>query len=347
MRRVAIFAVLLFLLVPTVSAMEFTAPEVPESGRAWMPYEAETFSQGLAEILRNAIGLLQPDLAKAASVCMGTLACVMIVSILQNFTGITKNTSELVGTVTVACLLMNSTSTLIHLGAQTVHQLSEYGKLLLPVMAAAMGAQGMAATSAALYAGTAAFDAVLSGFIAKILTPMIYLFLALSVTGSAVGEETMKKLREMIRGFLVWCMKTLLYIFTGYMGITGVVTGSTDAAALKAAKLTISSAVPVVGGILSDASEAVLVGAGLMKNAAGIYGMLAILSVCLEPFVRIGAQYLLLKLTAGLCAMFGPKRLTDMLADFSSALGLLLAMTGTCCLLLIISIVCFMKGAGI
>ena len=130
------------------------------------------------------------------------------------------------------------------------------------------------------------------------------------------------------------------------MSITGVVSGTTDAAALKAAKMTISSVVPVVGGILSDASESVLVSAGLMKNAAGIYGILAILAVFLEPFLRIGAHYLILKLTAALCGVFGSKQMTELIGDFSSAMGLLLAMTGATCLLLLISTVCFMKGVG-
>jgi stage III sporulation protein AE len=83
-----------------------------------------------------------------------------------------------------------------------------------------------------------------------------------------------------------------------------------------------------------------------MKNAAGIYGILAILAVFLEPFLRIGAHYLILKLTAALCGVFGSKQMTKLIGDFSSAMGLLLAMTGATCLLLLISTVCFMKGVG-
>ena len=130
------------------------------------------------------------------------------------------------------------------------------------------------------------------------------------------------------------------------MGITGVISGTTDAATLKAAKLTISGVVPVVGGILSDASEAVLVSAGLVRNAAGIYGIFAILAIFLTPFLRIGCHYLLLKLTGTLCAVFGVKRCTDLIGDFTTAMGLLLAMTGSVCLLQLISTVCFLRGVG-
>ncbi len=175
---------------------------------------------------------------------------------------------------------------------------------------------------------------------------MVYLFLALAVANSAVGEDLLKRMRDFLKNSLSWCLKTILTIFTTYMSITGVVSGTTDAAALKATKVTISSVVPVVGGILSDASEAVLVSAGVMKSAAGTYGILAIMALFLEPFLRIGLHYLLLKATAALCGIFGTKEMTGLIEDFSSAMGLLLAMTGSVCLLLLISMICFLKGVG-
>ena len=145
---------------------------------------------------------------------------------------------------------------------------------------------------------------------------------------------------------MTWGLKTVLYIFTGYLSITGVITGTADAAALKAAKLTIAGVVPVVGGILSDASEAVVVSAGVMKNAVGVYGLLAIAAVWITPFLQIGIQYLMLKITAAVCGVFGVKNTSDLIEDFSGTMGLLLGMTGTVCFLLLISTICFMKGMG-
>ena len=97
---------------------------------------------------------------------------------------------------------------------------------------------------------------------------------------------------------------------------------------------------------MSDASEAVLTSAGMMKNAAGIYGMLAILAIWIGPFLQIGAQYLLLKAAAGICNMFGSKRAADLIQDFSTAMGLVLAMTGAGCLIFMISTICFLKGVS-
>lgn len=340
-----ILLLVLSLAVPA-SALEITAPEVPKSGAELMPENTDSFGSALLELLRNAVGFLRPGLKEASRVSLSIVAAVMLVSLLRTFSGSVKTAAELAGTVGIAAILLLNTNAMIRLGADTVTELSEYGKLLYPVMTAAMAAQGGVTTSAALYTGTAAFDMILSGLISRLLVPMVYLFLALAVANSAVGEELLKKMRDVVKSVMSWCLKTILTVFTTYMGLTGVVSGTTDAVTLKATKMTISSVVPVVGGILSDASEAVLVSAGLMKNAAGIYGILAVLAVFLEPFLKIGIHYLVLKVTAAVCALIDPKETTGLIEDFSTAMGLLLAMTGSACLLLLISTVCFMKGVG-
>lgn len=287
-----------------------------------------------------------PEMADACGVCVCITAVLLLISVLKGIASERGQMLDWVAAIAVGSVLLSRTNVLIRMGAETVSQMSEYGKLLLPVMTAALAAQGGLQSSAALYAGTAMFDAILGTAVAKLLVPLVYVFLALAIAGSATGQELLGKLRDFVKWLVGWLLKGSLYIFTGYMTVTGVVSGTADAATVKATKLTISGMVPVVGGILSDASEAIVVGAGVMKSAAGVYGLLVILALWLTPFLQIGLQYLLLKLTAALCATFEIKRASDLLQDFSAAMGLLLAMTGTVCLFLLISTICFMKGVG-
>ena len=321
---------------------DLTAPRVPGVSAV----ENQSFSEAVLEILGDAVAHFQPDLREAAGACLAVLAAVAALSMLTMLPG-KKIGVQLAGAMLVATILLEPAHALITLGADTVQELSEYEKLLLPVLTAAMAAQGGVGTSAALYAGTAACNAVLSDLTARWLAPMIYMYLALAVAHGAVGEEMLKKLRDFIRSAAVWGLKTMLYVYTGYITITGVVSGSTDASLLKAAKLTISGAVPVVGGILSDASEAVLVGAAAVKNTAGIYGLLAILSLWIGPFLRIGAHYLMIKAVGAVSGVFGVEGASNVIDAFSAAMGLLLAMTGAVCLMLIISTICFLRGAGL
>ena len=342
---ILIVCLLLGLAVP-VGATELTAPEAPDSALEQMPPEQSSFGEDLWYVVTSAVRAMEPQIDACCGVCLSVMAAVMVTSLVGSFPGKARSVTELVTAIAVSCLLFGSTQTLISAAADTVKELSEYGKLLLPVLTTAMAAQGGVTGSTALYAGTAVFDALLGALISGVLVPVIYIFLALSVANAALGEDLLGKLRDFVKWLVGWCLKTILYVFTGYIGITGVISGTADQAAVKAAKLTISGAVPVVGGILSDASEAILVSAGLVKSAIGVYGLLVFLAIVIGPFLRMGVQYLLLKLTAAVSGVFADKRTTTLIQDFSAAMGLLLAMTGTVCLLQIISTVCFMKGVS-
>lgn len=344
MRKIVIFGMLLLLLTVPVEATDLTAPTPPPE--ITMPEDTTNFGSGMWEIVSSALQDLRPELAQGVGVCLAVTAVVLLTSMIGVFPGKSSTVIRLVCTLALGTVLLKQTGSMVRLGTDTVRDLSEYGKLLIPVMTAALASQGGVTSSAALYTGTAVFDAVLSSVVGKLLVPMVYLFLAVAIANGATGQSLLKKLRDLLKWLCTWGLKVVLYIFTGYMGITGVISGTADAAAVKAAKLTISGVIPVVGGILSDASETVILSAGVMKNAVGIYGLLAIAAMWIAPFLTIGVQYLLLKLTAAACGVFGVKEASELIEDFSGAMGLVLGMTGAVCFFLLVSIVCFMKGMG-
>lgn len=141
-------------------------------------------------------------------------------------------------------------------------------------------------------------------------------------------------------------LRVVLFVFTGYLTVTGVISGSADAAAVRATKAAVSGMVPVVGSILSDASETLLASASALKSSMGVFGMLAVLAICLTPFLKIGAQYLLLKGTAAVSGTIGMPQQVKLVKHAATAMGYLLAMTGACALMLLISVVCFLKVVG-
>jgi hypothetical protein len=55
-------------------------------------------------------------------------------------------------------------------------------------------------------------------------------------------------------------------------------------------------------------------------------------------------EYLLLKVTGSLCKLFGDGSVSGLVEDFSTGMGYLLAMTGSMGLMLLISLMCFLKG---
>lgn len=342
---ILMFCLVIFLTVP-VRAMEFDPPEVPESGEQYMPQDTQTFAEGLWYVIRSAIEQFLPEISESAVSCMRVFAVMILVTVVDVFPGASNKAVHLAATVFIGLILLQPSNAFIQLGAETVTSMTEYGKLLFPVLAGALAAQGAVSASAAVYAGSAFFSSVLSTIIVNLVLPLLYSYFCLCIVDAATGDSLLKDLKNFSKWLISWVLKTVLYVFTAYIGITGIVSGTVDASAVKIAKLTISGMVPVVGSIISDASETILISAGVMKNAAGIYGILASIAIFVGPLVKIGAQYLLLKITAYICAVFSSKQESELLKDFSGGLGLVLAMTGAVCLLLLISAVCFMKGVS-
>lgn len=346
MKLLLIVVLPLFFFPFSAEATEITAPIVPESGVEIMPEAGSDFTDSLIQLIENGVFRLQPELREAVRLCMQILVTALLFSILPGMSNRIGKVAPVVSATAISVMVFQHADTLIRLASETVQEICEYGKLLCPVMTTALAAQGGVSSSTALYMGTSVFTALLSTLISVYFIPLVYAFLAFAAANSALGEEYLRKFADSIKNVLTWLLKTLLIIFTTYMSITGVVAGTTDAAALKAAKVTVSTAVPVVGGILSDASEAVLISIGLMKNAAGIYGIVAALAVFLGPFLKVGVQYLAFKLSAALCSTFASKNIATLINDLSTAFGLLLAMLAAACTMVLISTVSFLKGVG-
>lgn len=346
MKYLPFILVLLSVLSLPVQAVQIEAPSVPSSGEEIMPEKTDSLGEALREMLETISSQLRPLSVATFKTGAELLAAALLLSIASVWSGRSPIPLKLVGALVGCTLLLGSSKSMLQLAANTILELTDYGKLLFPVLTTAMAAQGGVTASAALYAGTMVLDTVLASLISGAMLPAVSGFLALGVGFAVTGEDILKRMRDFMRNGIAWFLKALLTAFTAYMSITGVVSGTTDTAALKATKVTISTVVPVVGSVLSDASEAVLVSTGIVRNAAGIYGIVAVLAVFLVPFLKIGLQYLTLKVTASLCMLLEAGGLREVVEDASTAMGLLLAMTGTVCLLLLISTVCFLKGVG-
>lgn len=344
MRKLLTILLIVLSIPVCVNASEYTPPTAPPDAEQYMPQETNQFGEGLLYVLKSAINDVFPEISEVSKQCGIVLILIIILSVFHIVTEQKWHIVQLIGVVCIGSTLIGSSQILMQLGMKTSSDIVDYSTLLLPVMTSALAAQGGVTTSAALYSGTIIFTTIIMKLITKFIVPLVYAFIAVSLAGNAFNEKNILKIKESINGIITWILKIALYIFTGYITITGVLSGTIDASALKATKLTISGTVPVIGGILADASESVLLSAGIMKNSVGVYGIIAIFAICIGPFLKIGIQYCFLKFTSILSGVIAADNFNSLISDFSTAMGFILAMTGTVCLMQLISIGCFMKG---
>lgn len=179
-----------------------------------------------------------------------------------------------------------------------------------------------------------------------VLIPLVYLYILLATAESATDGGGLGKIRELCGWAVRLGVKGLCAVFTAYLSLSRVLTGSADAMAVKAAQAAFSGMVPVVGSILSDASESLLASAGLIRSAAGAFGMLAVLAMALAPFARLGAFYLALRLAGAIGADAVSKAHAGLISNLASAMGYMLAIAASTLWMSLVSSACFLKAVG-
>ena len=298
-----------------------------------------------SRILHKAIADNQAGMHSAFACGAALLAVSLLCACLGSLEdGLSQTVLRIAGVVSITLICVVPMNTLIGAGAGALDEVSLFMDVLLPALAAAVTASGAPVSSSGLYLGTAFFASLLTNLISQVFLPLLYVDLACACTEQALGNQMLTRMRSLIHSGLSFCLKALLVLFSLYLSITSLISGSADNAAVKAAKLAISGIVPVIGSVIGDASETILVSASILRSGIGALGLLGVLAIVLTPFVRIGIQYLVLKLFAALSGILGAEGPTRMIDAAASAMGLLLAMIGTVGLFHLIACVCFMKA---
>lgn len=243
------------------------------------------------------------------------------------------------GALAVTVVAVADVNSLIGLGRKALSDIELFSKVLLPTITAAAAASGSPGGAVARQLATMLFSDVLLTLISRLLLPLVYAYVAACTVYAALGNEGLKRIASTLKWAVTLTLTTVLLIFVAYLTVSGVIAGTTDAVTVKAAKFTVSSVVPVVGGILSDAAETVLAGAGILRNAVGVFGMLTILGMCVAPFLQLGIHYLVYKAAAALTATVSGGRVAGLIDNIGGAFGLVLGMMGASALLMLISMV--------
>lgn len=362
--RPLVIALLFILLTPQVLATDAVeqvlqqqveaidaqsvAEALPDDARA--RYEGfdhllqADLDEGIRQILSSSISDAESSWSMALESAGKLLAVCVLVALTGSFCESGAGSgARLAGVMAITLISARDLHAFVGLGRTTLEEMSTFSAVLLPMLSAATTASGAPASATALYAGTMFFAQILNRVLLQMFLPLTYACLACACAEHTMNNTLLHRMRIFLQALVGNGLKGMLICFSVYLAVTGVVSGSADAASVKAAKLALSSIVPVVGSVIADASETVLVSAGILRNAVGITGLLGVLAVCAVPFIRLGMQYLILKATAALGAVLESGALSNMITAAADTMGMILAMVGVSALFNLVACVCFMR----
>ncbi len=349
MKRYLLLLALLFLLPCSVRAAALPQ-ELQEFARAQdidLDEDAPTDAAGFTEELISVFERLRPALG--TSLRCGIKAAVMqvlIVLLASLFSGIHSgtagekilNAAPLAGVLAVASLAVTELDSLLNVSLALLNELQGFADALLPTLAASVAATGAVSSAAAQQALTAWVSSLFIHGLHDWMPPLIYCYALLCTAACALGDERLKCLTAGVKKVVRWCLVGIVSLFSAYLSLSQILAGSSDAVSIKLTKAALSGAVPVVGDIISDTAETVLAGAGMMKNAIGIFGLVTVISCCALPFFSLLLQYFAYRAAALVCAVAEGGKLTEYLDGLGDAFALMLGMVGSAALMLFVSI---------
>lgn len=168
--------------------------------------------------------------------------------------------------------------------------------------------------------------------------PLTLFISVLSVINSMSPHFHITKLLETCRLFVKWGLGILMTVYVAFLGIHGFAQALQAGAVSKTVKYAICTFIPVVGSVLSESAESVLSGFFIIKNAVGITGILAVISISAGPLVNILATSVIFRLSASFCEPAADKRITKVISDLAGNVSLVFSILLMVCVMFIISI---------
>ena len=350
MRKLWILFVLLLSIVPVYAAdiPEELTDAIPDSAREYFENtdkanDFTSLNSGLSALWDRTCKLLVTTVQESLGGVILILSAILLCSMAEDCFGAAGGGKildpvPLVGTLVILLAVGSNMKNLMGLGEETIEELNIFSKALLPTLSAATAASGGAVAASVRQVATVFFSDLLMSLIRSLLLPMVWVYVALSASNAIMPAGRLGGIAQGLQKAITWLLSGSLLLFTGYLSISGAFASSADSMTLRMTRSAIGGVIPVVGGIISDAADTVLAGAGVLKQSVGVLGTLTILATCILPFLKLGVQYLLLKLTVFFAATVAPEPLVKLVDALSTAFGLVLGMTGAAALLLLISV---------
>lgn len=274
---------------------------------------------------------------KISSITILMIKIITIVMIASSFNSFVtssnlKNVDTYINMATVisiSIIALVDVKSVLNLCVLAISEINILSKGLIPTMVTAITLSGCPTTGGLLYSISMLFFDSLITLIDRILFPFVYLYIAVITVNATIGNNTLVKIADFIKWISLGSLKILLTLFITFISLSGVISGTVDTFAIKTTKLAMSTAIPIVGSVISDASETILIGASIVKNAIGIYGIFALISICAIPIINIFVNFLMFKLASVIVSPVSTKEVSNLLDSLSQAFNMALAMIFT------------------
>ncbi|MBB6216621.1 stage III sporulation protein AE [Anaerosolibacter carboniphilus] len=224
--------------------------------------------------------------------------------------------------IVIIAIAIQSFSIATKIGVEAIDEMVMFVQALLPILLTLLMTMGGITASALFQPVIIASVGIISTLMKTIVIPLIFFSVILSIVNYLSSKIHVSKLASLLKQVCVILLGLMLTVFIGIITIQGVAASATDGVTIRTAKFAVGL-IPVVGGFISDAADAILGCSLILKNAIGGVGLFILAFIVLMPLLKILALILIYKLASALIEPIVDSDLPDCLNDLSNALVML------------------------
>ncbi len=242
-------------------------------------------------------------------------------------------------------IALQSFSLAIGIGQSVIERMSDLIMALIPLLLtllASLGSLGSAAIFQPVIIFSASFMVIL---VKDLVFPLIFLATVLLLLDSFSENFKISRLGQLFKDSAIFIMGFSLTIFVGILSITGVAGAVSDGVTLRTAKFVTGVFIPVIGGMVAEALEAVIGASLLLTNGLVLAGVIILFLSLVFPLLKIISIIFIYKFSSALIQPLGESSLCDCLNTMGNSLLLIFAAVVAVSMIFFIILVIIM-GAG-
>lgn len=314
----------------------------PFSPQSYTDLNVSTVTDMLWDLLRHqSTGPMQ---------VLGSLMGVVLVCALftgwDGLGGTLRQTYHGVAVLGAGSVLLVPLTALLSTIQQTVDRVTVFLSSFIPVYAAVVAAGGRTVSALSYQTTLLGACQLLVWLVRMVVFPLITVSLALGCTGSVTDGFCLDGFSATIHKSVLWMLGLFSTLFSGLLSLQQMVASAGDSLSGRVVKYSLSSFVPVVGGLMSEAYNTVVGCAGLLRSTIGGFGLLSIVLIVLPPLLTCLCWSIGLHLAESTAVLFGLSPIQRLCHAAAGAVRVLIALLAVFALLMVVSVSTVVFTAG-
>jgi len=268
------------------------------------------------------------ELRSSLNLLSKILVITLISSVLTNLQSTFDNGSvaelaNYISYVMIAILVISSFTQTMDLAKQTIDKMVGFMHVILPILLTLLTAASGPNTRMLFHPMILVTVNLIGTLFKTVIMPLIFFSFIISIISNISNRLEFNKLSELGRQLITFIITGALTLFIGIITIYGL--GSKiDGLTIRTAKFAVDRFIPIVGGFLSDAVEAVVGCSAILKNGIGFIGLLVLLFICILPVIKIVVVLLVYKIITVVIEPIGSSNLVEFFNQVGKSLLLVL-----------------------